>query len=197
MHDPRKYLGLMMTYIADPTPGRHTAASLDFSSMGQLNAFVDGISFDLSKKGRVKGDQHARFAMFLQVCNVVGLCYFALNFERYPLFEMFKAVAGLDLKPADLFTIGQRIQVMRHMFNAREAAIRYNVPKRALGITPLEKGPLAGATIAPREGIELYQSTMGLDERGVPTKQTLEKLGLGFAVPDLAKALGAELPLFT
>ncbi|MEX2681698.1 MAG: aldehyde ferredoxin oxidoreductase family protein [Candidatus Sigynarchaeota archaeon] len=193
MHDPRKFFGLAMTYIADPTPARHTAASLDFSSMGQVNDFVDGISFDLSKKGRVKGDQHARFAMFVQVCNAVGLCYFALNFERYPLFEMFKAVAGLDLSPADLFTIGQRIQVMRHMFNAREAAIRYNVPKRALGIPPLEKGPLAGVTLAPRKGIELYQSTMGLDERGIPTREVLERLGLGFAVPDLAKVAGMEL----
>jgi aldehyde:ferredoxin oxidoreductase len=197
MHDPRKLLGLATTYLVDPTPGRHTAASLDFNSMGQLNAFVDGISFDLSKKGRVKGDQHARFAMFLQVCNAVGLCYFALNFERYPLFEMFKAVAGWDFKPSDLFTIGQRIQVLRHMFNAREGAIRYDFSKRALGIPPLEKGALAGITMQPREAIKAYYATMGIDDRGVPTRETLERLGLGFAVPDLARAVGAELPSLT
>ncbi|MBN2152872.1 MAG: hypothetical protein JW839_15580 [Candidatus Lokiarchaeota archaeon] len=197
MHDPRKFHGLLTTYITDPTPGRHTAAALDFYSMGQLNAFVDGISFDLSKKGRIKGDQHARFSMFMQFCNAVGLCEFSFYFEKYPMLEMLKAVTGWELRPDDLFTIGHRIQVMRHAFNAREGAIRYEIPKRALGIPPLKKGALAGVTVQPRAAIKAYYSAMGIDSRGVPTRETLERLGIGFVGADLAKAAGADLPEFT
>jgi aldehyde:ferredoxin oxidoreductase len=196
MHDPRKYHGLATTYIADPTPARHTAAALDFYSMGQLNDFVDGFAFNLSKKGRINGEEHARFSMFMQSVNALGLCEFSCYFEKYPMFELIKAVAGWDLVPADVLGIGQRIQVLRHMFNAREGAIRYDLPKRAMGIPPMEKGPLAGVSMNVQDTMKHYYATMGLAENAIPKKETLEKLGLGFAIPDLAVASGAPLPVF-
>lgn len=192
MHDPRKFPGLLTTYIADPTPARHTAAALDFYSMAQLNAFVTGITFDTSKKGRVKGDQHARFSKFMQACNALGLCEFSFYFARYPMLELFKAINGWDLVIEDIFTIGHRIQVLRHMFNTREGAIRHDVPKRATGIPPLQRGPLAGITLDPLGTIKEYHAAMGIDDRGIPMRETLESLGLGFAVPDLANVAGVK-----
>nr|MDO8112141.1 aldehyde ferredoxin oxidoreductase family protein [Candidatus Sigynarchaeota archaeon] len=197
MHDPRKFAGLTTTYIADPTPGRHTAASLEFQAMGQLNDFVDGVKFNLNKKKRVEGGEHARFSMFVQTCNALGLCQFALTFEKYPMLAMFKAIAGWDMKPEDLFTIGHRIQVLRHLFNAREGAVKFEVPKRALGIPPMSKGPLANITIKPEANIKAYFKGLGLDETGVPVRETLEKLGLDFCIGDLSKVKGAPVPPFT
>jgi aldehyde:ferredoxin oxidoreductase len=196
MHDPRKFPGITATYIADPTPARHTAASLEFQAMGQLNDFVAGVKFNLGKKKRVEGGEHARFAMFMQTCNAIGLCEFALNFERYPMLELFRAITGWTMKPEDLFTIGHRIQVMRHMFNAREHAIRFDVPKRGLGIPMLTKGSLANVTLHPRKIIKDYYKRLGLDETGVPTRETLERLDLGFCIPDLASVSGTEIPSF-
>lgn len=196
MHDPRKSPGITTTYIADPTPARHTAASLEFQAMGQLNDFVAGVKFNLNKKKRIEGGEHARFAMFMQTCNAIGLCEFALNFERFPMLELFKAITGWTLKPEDLFTIGHRIQVLRHMFNAREHAIRFDIPKRALGIPPLTKGSLANVTLHPRKAIKEYYKRLGLDETGVPTRETLERLGLDFCIPDLLISSGSEIRSF-
>jgi len=196
MHDPRKFPGLTTTYIADPTPGRHTAASLQFQAMNPLNDFVTGVRFKLDKRHLVNGAEHARFATFMQTCNAIGLCEFALGFERYPMFELFRAITGWNLTTGDLFTIGHRIQVLRHMFNAREHAIRFDIPKRAVGIPPLTKGLLANVTLHPQKSIKDYFKALGLDETGVPTLEILQRLDLGFCIPDLASALGAAVPSF-
>ena len=37
-----------------------------------------------------------------------------------------------------------------------------------------------------------WYSAMGLDERGVPPRQSLTKLGLDFVIPDLEKILGYQ-----
>ncbi len=196
MHDPRKFEGLLTTYIADPTPGRHTAASLDFQALGDLNNFVHGLKFDLSKKGRVSGTQHARFTKFMQVFNAVGLCEFALNFERYPLLEFFKSILGWDVTLDEMEQTGHRIQAMRQMFNARDGMIHFSIPDRARGVPPLSKGPLARVTFNPRKNIVEYFTAMGFSEEGVPRKETLEALGLDDCIKDLQKARGDPVPPF-
>ena len=198
MHDPRKFHGITVTYLSDPTPGRHTAASLEFHSLGALNNLVDGIEFNMSTQGFRDGNEHARFAMFFQVWNAVGLCEFALYFAKYNLLEMIKGITGWnDFDIDEIFTVGKRIQVLRQMFNAREHAIGFDVAKRAIGIPPLEKGPLKNLTINPKQSIIDYFKTMGFDDKGVPKETTLNQLELEFALNDLEGAAGAQVPDFT
>lgn len=197
MHDPRKTRGLATTYIADPTPARHTAASLDFHALGEVNSFVKGISFDTSKTGRLQGREHARFAKFLQALNALGLCEFALYFETYPLLELVEAVTGWNATIDDVIQAGHRIQVARQLFNAREDAIRFDVSPRVLGNPPLTEGPLKGARVDPRTAILEYFQEMGFSSEGVPLPATLDALGLGAWKADLDRARGRPVPAFT
>jgi aldehyde:ferredoxin oxidoreductase len=196
MHDPRKIRGLAISYLADPTPGRHTAACLDYQS-GDLNHCIKGLKFDMSRKGRLSGSENAKFVKIGQVFNCVGLCQFFSFFASYPLVEMFKAVAGWEASLDEILTTGHRIQTLRQMFNAREGKIGFEIPKRVLGIPPLETGSLAGVQVDPKPNIELYFKSMGFDETGVPTQETLEKLDLAYLVPDLDFAKGCEVPSFS
>ncbi|MEB3825761.1 MAG: aldehyde ferredoxin oxidoreductase C-terminal domain-containing protein, partial [Desulfurococcales archaeon] len=58
---------------------------------------------------------------------------------------------------------------------------------------PLTKGPLAGSHLdydKYNQLLDYYYEIRGWDNRGVPTKETLEKLGLGFVIPTLEVLVG-------
>jgi len=76
-------------------------------------------------------------------------------------------------------------------FNLREGVrnIELAFPDRALGRPPLEAGPTAGRTVDLDAQVEDYLAAMGWDTTtGVPSQETLEKLGLDFVAADLHPA---------
>ena len=55
MHDPRFNKSLAFTYAFDPTPGRHTAASIDFSEIGPFDKFEKSLNLPkMWKKNKEK-----------------------------------------------------------------------------------------------------------------------------------------------
>ncbi|MHA1998081.1 MAG: aldehyde ferredoxin oxidoreductase family protein, partial [Promethearchaeota archaeon] len=173
MHDPRMDNGLIVTYLSDPTPARHTAACLGFTRMGEVNKFLKGfkIKSKISKGKKYDGRAHAKWSKFVQATNALGLCQYSYWFATYPLLEFFKSIVGWNMSIKEFNDIGWRIQLLRHLFNAREGKVRFTVPRRVLGIPPFEAGPLKGVTLDPREAILDYFDTLGLDARGVPTRE--------------------------
>ena len=53
-HDPKLYPSLALTYSIDPTPGRHTAASIDFSAMGPIRQYIPNLNIPLQYKTDVR-----------------------------------------------------------------------------------------------------------------------------------------------
>ena len=90
---------------------------------------------------------------------------------------------------------GHRIQTLRQMFNAREGAIRHELPQRVLGSPPLKKGPLKKVAFDVEPLIEGYYDGMGFNENGVPRKGTLQDLKLDFCIKDLERCTGAPASL--
>jgi len=195
MHDARFTKGLMLTYVADPTPGRHTAGSIDYFLAGPGNLFLKGFKVKNSKNPKKKGKAQAEVVKFIQSFNSLGLCMFSEWCGRYPLLEMIKAVTGWSISVDEILEIGWRIQTLRQMFNAREGAIRHEVSKRAIGDPPMEKGPLKGKKIDVEPMIKYYYEYIGFDETGIPKKETLEKLGLDFCIDDLKICKGRPEPI--
>lgn len=178
MHDARKMPGLMLTYAADPTPGRHTAGSVDFILMGSANRFAKGIKFKTGKDPEAKGAGQAQAVKFKQAFNAMGFCEFSAWCGWYPLWEMFRAITGWDITPEELLETGWRIQTIRQLFNAREGALKIDVNRRALGIPPQKKGVHKNVTIDIVPFIKAYYRHIGFDENGKPEKKTIERLGL-------------------
>jgi len=188
MHDPRLNPSLATSYKMDATPGRHTqmsgwAAEASFLPAGLVTEEFDKYNYS------GKGDIHRRVSAHHHTSSAAGMCMFAwaiLKAECLP--DSLKYATGHPFTLDDVQEIGDRIATLRTAYNHREGIrnIDFATPPRTIGQPPLEGGPVAGVTVDLDTQVRDYLEAIGWDtETGKPTKETLERLGLGFAVADL------------
>lgn len=111
------------------------------------------------------------------------------SLDWYPKF--LKAATGEDITFDELKKLGDRIYALIRCFWKREYADfgrSWDMAPERWVAEPLTKGPLKGTKV-DRKGYEKmlnwYYEMRGWDENGIPTKQTLDNLGL----PEVASAL--------
>jgi aldehyde:ferredoxin oxidoreductase len=146
-----------VTYIADPTPGRHTAGSASWNEtfgVGfSLPAAADKKDWNVKWKGTEgKGKSQALFSNAHQAMNGLGLCMFTMLTGSLPWAELVEAATGWGYTDADLLACGERIQNLRAAFNRREGITPADFAPhpRMLGEGDgnLEAGPLKGVRVA-------------------------------------------------
>ena len=119
---------------------------------------------------------------------VIGYCFFGPAPRSYILMEevleSVNAATNWDMTLDDLLEIGERATNMARVFNAREGFTRKDdtLPERLF--TPLENGALEGK-VFPRDEFESALTVLyglkGWDpETGIPTRERLEALSLGW-----------------
>ncbi|MCW5803358.1 MAG: aldehyde ferredoxin oxidoreductase family protein [Deltaproteobacteria bacterium] len=156
-HDSRFTSLLGVTYIADPTPGRHTAGSASWNE-------TFGVGFSLPKAAEKKdwnvkwkgtegkGKAQALHSNAHQAMNGLGLCMFTMLTGALPWAEMLDAATGWGLTEEQLLLCGERIQNLRAAFNRREgiAPKDFAPHPRMLGEGDglLDRGPLRGVKVA-------------------------------------------------
>jgi len=190
MHDPRYTESLAFSYAFDPTPGRHTSASIDFTDVGPIDKFEP--RFKLPPKWKKNPDRKAEAQRvctgFHQILSSSGLCMFSASMGEYPFIDLINSLTGWEMSAEDLITSGIRIQTLRQAFTLREGIDIANnkLPGRVLGIPPDVKGPLKGITVEPEEFYGKYCEKMGWNPNdGYPLEETLKKLDLEFVIKDL------------
>ena len=156
MHDP-KLAGFggasaYARYQMDATPGRHTQG---FGPSGFGSHIV----------------------------NASGLCLIGFGFGAGPakLVDFLNAVTGSNYTLDEVLKAGERIAVMRHLFNLREGIneLNWTAHPRITGNPPQKEGPLAGVTI--NTNAQNYWNLGALDWDPVTTKPSKKKLiELGF-----------------
>jgi aldehyde:ferredoxin oxidoreductase len=191
MHDARADPMLGVTYIADPTPGRHTAATLNMDKMGAKHFLEELGTFEIKDENDL-GILQAKNAKFKQTIEANGMCILPLNMGAYPYLEVIHAITGWDVNIDELLETGHRIQTLRQMFNAREKAIHHYIAQRAIGSPPLTKGPLKGKSYDVELIAQDYYEAMGYEKNGLPKKETLKLLDLDFTLSDLANTKGVS-----
>jgi len=162
MHDPKlagKYGSAGARYQMDATPGRHTAG------------FGPGNFTQL-------------------VVNAAGLCIIGMGFGVGPekVAGFLSSVTGINWTADDVLKAGDRIGIMRHVFNLREGICELNwtMHPRVIGNPPQPKGPLAGVTIDQKA--QIYWNMGALDWDQATTKPSKKKL-LSLGMKDLAEEL--------
>ncbi len=180
MHSPKYYKNMGASFAFDPTPGRHTTASIEMMAGGPLikpNGLFEG--FALPKRFKRPGEDRYEAAKLLvglwQSFSSVGLCEFALFFQKYPLFELMKSIVGWEISMEEFVKIGIRIQTLRQAFTLREGIniIENKLPERTYDFDYLSdyKG---------------YCEKIGWNpENGYPLENTLRDLNLEFVIEDL------------
>jgi tungsten-dependent formaldehyde:ferredoxin oxidoreductase len=106
--------------------------------------------------------------------------------------RMFKAATGLDY---DIGGVANRVYTLIRAFWVREYggwSREYDTPPLRWFKDPLTKGPLKGAVLN-MEGYQRmltwYYEARGWDERGIPRRSTLRRLGLGYVEGELSKVV--------
>ncbi len=196
MHDLRLTKSWGMSFVADPTPGRHTTYNYDMGQLGTPDFFPPlKEKIEKSEDSYRQGNISVWSVKLHQVMESLGLCMFSYFFSDYRIPEMLSAVTGWEVTAEEIFEIGGRIQTTRQMFNAREGAIRHEMTQRAMGNPPQQKGPIAGNAIDIEEMLQGYYQGMGYEQNGVPTAETLRSYGLDEMITDLEISTGAPAPL--
>jgi aldehyde:ferredoxin oxidoreductase len=151
-----------------------------------------------AKVDKVIEFQRIRGGVFesLTVCR---LPWIELGFELEWYTKFLHAATGLEMTWENLNLIGDRIFNLIRAFWIREYGKSWgkemDVPPARWFEDPLTKGPLKGAKLDRAKYevmLQRYYHKRGWDERGIPTKTTLRKLGL----EDAAKQLNKKVRLF-
>jgi aldehyde:ferredoxin oxidoreductase len=187
-HDTRFTSLMGVTYIADPTPGRHTAGTASwnetFNAKFPLPEAVDAKETTVSWKGTEgKGVAQAHFSNAHQVMNGLGLCMFTTLTGGLPWVDLVNALTGWGIDQKDLLTAGERIQNLRAAFNWREGLKPgdFQPHPRMLGQGDglLASGPLQGITVPLHELRDDYYRAMGWNrDTGRLAKSRADALGM-------------------
>ncbi|MBS7647483.1 MAG: aldehyde ferredoxin oxidoreductase family protein [Candidatus Bathyarchaeia archaeon] len=135
---------------------------------------------------------------FFECATVCRLPWVELGFELewYPKF--LHAATGVEMNWNELNTIADRVYTLIRAFWIREFGEKWSVeidyPPARWFDEPLNKGALKGAKldrVKYEVMLNTYYQKRGWDDRGIPKKATLEKLGL----KDVAKQLKKHVKL--
>lgn len=181
-HDSRFEPGFAVGYALDATPGRHCQFGSFTLPPGIEREFPE-IKFVFNKaeyKNRAKSEKILWSLM--HIINTLGAClfgYFSGDVTNY--IECYAAVTGWEIGLRELIKSGERIGVMRQLFNLREGInpISIPYPKIAKGLPPLKKGPLEGIEVDIDIMHREYFEEMDWDiKTGMPSISKLKDLGL-------------------
>ncbi len=170
--DPRGRKGMGLSYATAEVGASHlrgwpaTTDPPDTSAMDMVESMIR------SRDEKVLTDS-------LVVCHFTY--HVPLSFQQK--IRLLNAVTGESYSESDILTFAQRIAVVTRMFNIREGISREDddLPRRFW--EPQSQGPRKGlAAYISREdfeaSLERFYIIRGWDKNGVPTKDTIRKLGL-------------------
>ncbi len=191
MHDSRPDPQQALHYAFDATPSRHTSGgSLYYGCMHLWKkvSWAPPAVLIGSKEGEWKNyDEESLKVLanqyYKRLADAAGGCYFGFitGVANYPLFEWLSAATGWDRTPDDWMVVGHRITTMRQLFNIKHGIDPWSFRPhgRMIGEPPLKVGKVAGKTVPIDPMLRAAWKNAGWNEEtGVPTQETIEKLGL-------------------
>jgi aldehyde:ferredoxin oxidoreductase len=191
MHEPRGKKGLGVMYAVSNRGGCHMQSMHDPDLESPDMAPEVGISKPLHRLDTSTEKVLAlkKTSDWTAMINSTGLCsniyWFGSVYYR-PLHqvEILNAVTGWDFSVKEYMETGERINTYCRAFNVREGITRKDdtLPRRFM--EPLVGGPTDGQVISQKEldsMLDSFYEICGWDkETGIPTKERLNQLGLGF-----------------
>jgi aldehyde:ferredoxin oxidoreductase len=140
-------------------------------------------------------DEVARTKGMMQLEDSAVTCRFNTRMNIDRLAEAISATTGWNMSPDEAWNIGKRAVNLLRAFNLQSGITsEHDRPSTRYGSTPVD-GPTMGVSIMPHwdKMLENYYEKMGWSREGVPTKETLERLGIGWVWADLSKSKPVEL----
>jgi aldehyde:ferredoxin oxidoreductase len=187
MADPRGLKGFGLGYAVASRGGDHLRSEpfielSDDPSIGEKMFGEPGATLRRSDKG--KGKLINYFEDWCAVIDALEVCkYIIQNMMLLPfvsVLEVMEVTTGLKLSPEDVRKAGSRIITIERLFGVREGINRFDddLPKR-FKEQVLDNPNSGGVVVNLDLMLDEYFSERGWDiETGVPTKESLRKLGI-------------------
>jgi aldehyde:ferredoxin oxidoreductase len=187
MHDPRGKKGMGLSY-ATANRGACHLQTIHEDALESGGPYPElGLDTAMSRT-QVEGKAYmikVTQDYFGTLDDSVGICKFPTNAWRpYTPTRVAQAVSlvtGWDIDLRDLLTAAERIYTLCRMFNVREGINRADDTLPARLGEPLREGGSAGQTVTAEDleaMLEEYYELRGWDKNGIPTPETLNRLGL-------------------
>mgnify|MGYP005839323679 CR=1 FL=1 len=196
MHEPRGKKGVGLSYAVSNRGACHLQAEHDdffedpswlFPEIG-LDKTIDRLDMGREKARMVKvlGD-------FKALYDSLSTCIYASwpegGVRLQTIKDIVAAATGWDVTLAELMTVGERAFNLCRAFNVREGISKKDDALPARLMEPLPEGLYQGEAI-PKDQFEqmldYYYEFRGWDkETGIPTREKLEALGLGYVADQL------------
>jgi aldehyde:ferredoxin oxidoreductase len=196
MADPRGLKGFGLGYAVSSRGGDHLRSEpfmeLSDDPAKGLELFgVPEATMRLADRG--KGKLISFFEDWCAVIDSLEPCKNVMeNMEILPFdraSQVIEATTGLNISPAEVRRSGARIVNIERMFNVREGIRRRDdsLPRRFREET-LKEGASKGTVFDQEPMLDEYYGERGWDlSTGVPTRDTLIRLGLRMAADDMSK----------
>ncbi len=171
-YDPRGIKGYGLSYATANIGASHMYGRPREELYGQANRFTE----------ESKGQFIAKAQSQLAFEETASLCCFGNSGMTEELLKgMIVAATGIT----ELEKVGERVLCLERAFNIREGFSRVDdqLPQRFLKEGLKNAGPSTGMSIENLEGLlDEFYAALGYDQNGIPTKEKLEELGLGWVI---------------
>jgi aldehyde:ferredoxin oxidoreductase len=196
MADPRGLKGFGLGYAVASRGGDHLRSEpflelADDPEIGERMFGVPDATMRLAYRG--KGKLVSYFEDWNAVIDALEPCKNIMQNMEILTFDLaskvIEATTGLQMTPAEIRRVGERIINIERAFNVREGIRRRDdtIPRR-FREEPLTEGASKGTVFELEPMIDEYYGERGWDlETGIPTAETLKRLGLDRASADLSK----------
>jgi aldehyde:ferredoxin oxidoreductase len=184
MHDPRAFSAMALVYATSPIGASHNQSDMYWVESGRSVEEL-GIPFTDRLEDAGKGPLVARHQDWRSLCNSLIVCYFS-NAPAQSHIDLLAAATGWEVTSDDMLLVGERIWNLKRAFNCRLGLTRTDDTLPKLLLQPLSEGGTQGHVPDLELMLGEYYQARGWDwTTGKPTRETLERLGLGFAVGEL------------
>lgn len=174
-YDPRGVQGHGLSYAVNNRGGCHIKGYMISPEILGYPEKLDRFSLE-GKAAYTKV-----FLDLTAVIDSIGLCVFTTFGLGLPDYvDMYNAVVGDVYDNDSLLEAGERIWNLEKLFNLREGieSKQDKLPKRLLK-DQISNGPSKGHVHRLDELLPEYYEVRGWNKEGIPTEETLERLGLG------------------
>ncbi len=197
-HMPQAKRSLGLIYAVNPFGADHQSSEHDPYYEEGVSEFnlnrLKEMGLGTPQPVRSLGPEKVRFAYltecFYSMMDTLDLCQFVYGptwclYGPKDTAQMVRAVTGWDVTVEELMTVGMRRLNLLRTFNAREGFTRKDdkLPKR-LYKALVGTGPTSGVAVPPEEmeaALDEYYKLAGFTQDGIPTKEKLNALDIGWA----------------
>ncbi len=182
--------GMALAYATSPIGAHHKDAWVI-----SWEVATDRFAYNREKAAKVIELQRIRGGLFesFVACRLPWV-EVGLSLEYYP--KILTAATGVSYDWDRLYRVADRVYALIRALWIREMGAwsrEMDQPPVRWFREPTTKGPLAGSKLDYdrfQQLLDYYYELRGWDKRGVPRKETLEKLGLDYTIPVLEKLVG-------